>query len=641
MKTQRGNRVIFCSKDNHSNGRNLALAEPVLRNFVKNKNYDINDIIELYQIKLCVDNDIFLTTWSEEDIVEFKETIKCIWGTVCNFCNTINDTNILGLFNTLDASIQSSFWDLVELLKIYKNISKINFNKLLNDPQVWTRSVLHQKKLVNYFGIPIKDYLLNYKKAAELLLKQYEEKHLGGHTPLYFPNCLTFEDKDLIFLKYLESEEANLNYVRLIVNSNSPDLRISPRTKLKAHKIERKKNNEILEEGFTWECGNDISFSKKQKEPVKESWENTIQKLSYSTQWIEKHWDDYSLFYNFSILFKYTDLFGNITLVSKDKELDGIEKILMSSKSGYLKGMKFRRKSNVSHLQLLLYSHYLEAMNSGIEEVILNFVKEHINNKFGLKDLRIAFPSKNSSYLEKVRLIAPELEYLLKQYKLYVEDGIIEHELLQISSTPCGYKDIPSLFKTKYVYGIGDEFLMLKYSFFSEQSLLCYIEGYENKYKNLYNLLMNENIGIANFEEYQKDHLDKLIEDGYLSVDSDGFVGIKELAIVSIIGRLFLDEVISYWNFPENIRFAIDKMEKKGLVYFGSTLFSEPETKYFNYYLNKSEFTNGLDLRNKYAHGTNGISNKNHRNVYYIFLKLLILIILKIEDDLVLKHKFN
>ena len=81
-------------------------------------------------------------------------------------------------------------------------------------------------------------------------------------------------------------------------------------------------------------------------------------------------------------------------------------------------------------------------------------------------------------------------------------------------------------------------------------------------------------------------------------------------------------------------------MEKEGLLYFESSLFSKPEQNFFNYYLNKSEFTNSLDLRNKYVHGTqaNPEDEGSHKDAYYTYLKLIVLALLKIEDDLII-HK--
>jgi hypothetical protein len=108
-----------------------------------------------------------------------------------------------------------------------------------------------------------------------------------------------------------------------------------------------------------------------------------------------------------------------------------------------------------------------------------------------------------------------------------------------------------------------------------------------------------------------------------------------------IIGKLYLDEVISYWHSPTEIRKEIDKMQESEMIYFGETLFSVPEQKYFNYFLNKAEFTNGLDLRNRYLHGSNKDSDQEHKNSYLFYLKILILTLLKIEDDLMLAISIN
>ena len=79
-------------------------------------------------------------------------------------------------------------------------------------------------------------------------------------------------------------------------------------------------------------------------------------------------------------------------------------------------------------------------------------------------------------------------------------------------------------------------------------------------------------------------------------------------------------------------------MERGNLIKFESSLFSKPEQSYFNYYLNKSEFTNGFDLRNSYIHGTqpNPEEVKIHEQAYFSYLKLLVLALLKIDNDLFL-----
>jgi hypothetical protein len=77
-------------------------------------------------------------------------------------------------------------------------------------------------------------------------------------------------------------------------------------------------------------------------------------------------------------------------------------------------------------------------------------------------------------------------------------------------------------------------------------------------------------------------------------------------------------------------------MVNENIIFFENSLFSKPEQSYFNYFLNKSEFTNGLDLRNKYLHGTQANPEEitEHEYAYFTYLKLLVLVLLKIEDDL-------
>ncbi len=92
-----------------------------------------------------------------------------------------------------------------------------------------------------------------------------------------------------------------------------------------------------------------------------------------------------------------------------------------------------------------------------------------------------------------------------------------------------------------------------------------------------------------------------------------------------------------------DIQGEVMNMSKDGIVFFGSSLFAIPEQNYFNYYLNKSEFTNGHDLRNSYLHGTqaNPTEVYLHENSYLLYLKLLILVIFKIEDDLFIYKKLK
>ena len=101
-------------------------------------------------------------------------------------------------------------------------------------------------------------------------------------------------------------------------------------------------------------------------------------------------------------------------------------------------------------------------------------------------------PSATISSFEKVRILAPEFESVLKQFKIFVDDGEIDFELLQMTSTPSTIKDVPSLNVDKYIYFNEEnkELVGCSNLFFSDQTLLAYVEPFkENHYHNFFDLV--------------------------------------------------------------------------------------------------------------------------------------------------------
>lgn len=172
--------------------------------------------------------------------------------------------------------------------------------------------------------------------------------------------------------------------------------------------------------------------------------------------------------------------------------------------------------------------------------------------------------------------------------------------------------------------------------FFSDQTSLSYVEPYKEKqYKNFFDLLANEQVDFNNYKDHQKPKIDYLIEKGFLFLDDTNTIQFSNFQRVAILKDLYEYEVGSFYHYPIDFQEEAMQMKTKKMILFEDTLFSKPEISYFNYYLNKSEHTNGLDLRNSYLHGTqaNPDEQQTHENAYFIYMKLLVLVLLKIEDD--------
>lgn len=636
MKRNYLERVVFYSKTDGAVVHNLERVEKLLNTIDLNSDLDIADLLELYDVKLYLDNDLYLLSWNEATKINYKALVDQAWLLIKKFWLGINDFNILSCISYLEYNYNETYWRLINYFQVYKKISKPVFISILDKFPFQITYIMANKNIVQHFDIEISSFLMNYKTAAELLLSRIEEKQSSDRTEYHFPTCLTLNDRETIMDKYLDNPDANLNYVRLIEKSkDSAQLKLSAKLKLKAKRKAVQLNSQIMEDGYTWREGVQVVLDKDQEDLVNYSRNEGILEVSYSEEYLNSKTTETSLFQVFRKLFAYLDNTGLITLVSKPSELDVMEIIQMQSKNEYVTGTVFLRKSMLSQLQLLIYNDYLKRRNINLEETIEAVVTQYFRKAFDI-DLKLKFPSGSATYLEKIRTLSPEFEFLLRQYQAFVNDGEIDLELLQINSLPLFYSDIRSTVQKKYVYSEHEKIRYLKFIFFSDQSPLHYVKPFNSKYSRLYDLLVSEDVDIDNFANYQRPQIDQLIADDYLMLNNNNCVKLKKKLMLFLIGEMHSANVISYWHYPELIRQTIDDMAKDGLVTFDNKLFTKEELNYFNFYLNKKEYTNGYDLRNKYLHGTNTASENEHHSEYYMLLKIVILAVLKIEDDLIL-----
>lgn len=637
-------RVKFYSIEDMSIDDNFNLAIKFIKNLDSNKkDYEINDILEMFNILKLFQNDILKQVEKETSDL-CKNSKNLISKIIGKYYNKINNDNVNRILVEIDDIYIEDFFELIDKYKIYERISSDVFIKIISSKKYYLNYVLTNKNLVYYYDEDIKNILLKTDNSAEFLLDNYEIDHIGHIKKKYFPKSLTLKDKEDIFINYVRSENCNLNYLKIIENfQTTSELNIGDKTKLLAkRKIEElQKTFFHTNSGITMETTVRYSCNIEKSCDLKTNGNNW--NFVYNLRWIKENHDYNTLLNNFIYLFDYTDKQMRWTLVSKFSYMGIIERsIITRSKRDYPTSMVFNRINQLSDLQMMGYYTELKKMNIRLEDIIVWFFKEYLVKEFRIKNYNISMPSKNSNYLEKCRTLLPEIDSCLKQFNYYVEDGIIDSDLLEISSKHLLYKDVKSLLTNKYVYPIKGEFDIITYYLFSNQCMLSYIESKGEKYNNFYELISKENITKKEIVQFEQKSLDKLINDGYLIIDDNNFIKFKNRKQILILKDLYENEVISYWKLSENEQKEIDNFVSKGLLKFDSSLFSKPEQDYLNYYLNKSEFINSLDLRNMYSHGTQKFGDEDiHYQNYIIFLRLFILIIIKINDELCIKDDLN
>ncbi|MBU1372277.1 MAG: hypothetical protein KKG25_14420 [Bacteroidetes bacterium] len=635
MSENKRHRIKFYSKEDMAGRHQLSKAEGLLTNFNAGSDFGLIDLIEFYNIKLYFDNNLFLTNWDESQKASYKENVEVAYTRLKERILKISDETLELELTTLDYNYYEDYWSLLNNLNSLKKVSDSALSAVLEKLPRQIRYILKEKKVVDKYDKTIKGFLITYSDSAEILLSSIEEKdNFGRKEKNHFPKSLSITEKETIINSYLDSADPNLNYVRLIENSrDTNEFKLSPKTRLKAKKKSQELNDKVLQNGYTWNAGVGVSLSKDQKEPFKFKTEGTTFEASYSESFLDLLPSDLDLFLVFKYIFFYTDDKNLIALVSRQSELDVFERTFMKSKNEYEIGFSFFRKENLSNLQLYIYKDYLKRKGKSLESIIHSFIG-FLNERISPNKIVFRLPSNELSYLEKIRTLTPDFEFLLKQYKLLVDEKSIDLELIQISSAPIRISEIYSNKPKKYIYSDDNLILQLKYLFFSDQSHLYYVKHFENKYHSLFDLITNENVKFEYFENYQRETIQSLINDGYLKLSNEGYVTLNKDILIYLIGELHHKEVLSYWSYPLPCRAVIEELIEQKLVIAENTLLSRQERNYFNFYLNKKEFTNGYDLRNKYLHGTNTFYEKEHEFDYHRLLKIIILTLLKLHDDI-------
>ena len=92
-------------------------------------------------------------------------------------------------------------------------------------------------------------------------------------------------------------------------------------------------------------------------------------------------------------------------------------------------------------------------------------------------------------------------------------------------------------------------------------------------------------------------------------------------------------------SYLEDFSDILNNLVLKKYIKISSSLFSVPEQNYINYMLNKNEYTNGPDLRNKYIHSTYSLDPNVQEDDFYELLKVIIAIVGKINEDFILHEK--
>ncbi|UJL46346.1 hypothetical protein KFZ58_18695 [Virgibacillus sp. NKC19-16] len=631
--------VKFFGPEDLAAGSFLKKAEKIIYSYESKAIEDINVAIELFNCTLYLDNKVYFSEWAEEYRLHLKEKCKQIKKDLSIYFTKITELNIEENVTEIHWNYIEDFLTLFCRYKLYNRIGEDVFNRLIEKIIVSIHEVCLFQDLVDYYDEAVKSALINSPENAELFLDHFViDKGNAIAKRLYFPKSLSKYEVNMLIDSYIGTEEANINYLRLIVNNhNTKEFSVSDVLKWKAKKRIEEQERRYFKNNNGIAFEHKIVFQKDLSEPFIAKFDGRESSIIFDKTWLEDNLDYATVLQNFIWIFGFIDSNGRISFVSHPSDISALENVLgLRSKRDYPKGTVFQAKEILADLMIVAYYMFLKEQSVNLENVIEWFFTTYLNQEFKVKNYYAELPSGGTLYREKSRDILPEIEYILSQYKSYVEYGFINHELLGISSSGLPYEQVPSLIDKKYVY--PKEVLNVAfYYLFSDQSGLGHLGNTEKDSKTFFELMLKKDIYYSDFYYHQQLRLNHLRELGYIKLDKHELISWTNEKRIKVLYELYYSETISYYRMHPQIRDEIDLMNQEGLIYFNSSLFSKPEQDYFNYYLNNSRFQNGPRLRNRYAHGTLGsrpnIDEATHKENYLVIMKLFVLIVLKINED--------
>ena len=620
----------------------LARADVILESYDENKKYiDVNEVIELFNIQKLINSGVNLEEWDEEKIAHYKKLCGSFMKVFGKFFGQIDDTNFKQICQSVCIGYVEDYWKLFVKFKAFKNVSGQMFADYLSEPETTLYMLLQQEELVKFYDKELAEILRISEQTPRLIIDKFLKKH-NQECSYNFPKELSPSEYEGILQKYVKLDTANLNDLQLLAHSqSSKECPISDKLRLAAKREcdTYWENRPFI--GVQIGYGVGVEFADVPEIKSAKRLENNTYQVTYDIKWQLDNLDYPTILNNFRYVFEQFDDCWRSALVSVKSQLGVFERVLSTRGiKEYVKGNLFNIGEKISTMQVKGCYDILKHNGVRLEDVLKWFFEEYLPQEFGANGFRFNPPSEGTTLVEKCRTIASEMDGVLKQFRMYVQDGEIDRELFEMSSEHIIFSSLSGFVKEKYAYGNSSDIQREQFLLFSDQSLLGYIEKTQNRYNRFFDLMMHENVSFSDFRAHQQENVQWLIEHDIVKENSDGYLELN-ISKVFILKDLYEHDVICPQYFDGELKNIIDEWCRNGDLRLADSLFSEPEQDYLNYELNKSSYSNGLDLRNKYAHSTYPVDEKVQFMDYIILLKIMILVITKINEEFCLREQIE
>lgn len=617
-----------------------------IKNYKKNSidQKNINSLLLVYNVLRNIDDKELHKAYSNLlcDEIE-KAYTNDLKPDYFRIVNQITSKKIVEFRKSLGNGEIDIFWNWINDHVVNK-IKDVDFKEILDSNPYDLYCILYNKKVVSRFSNIIKAFFLDHGSCGQYILEFYAD----SEKEMYLPNLNT-EEVNIIMDSYVDCIKHETSKLKMIMefgnrqlqnNNISLNGKVKKKAKVKYEQIQDKMchDNEGLHR-LRYALG--IEFTENLGAKYYEIQENDnefIIRYNLTKLLVDK--SDITLLMNFIFFFGLLDHQCRIAFVNQDAEDSFVDIISRRKvKGNYNINTCFVAKNFEALMAFQAYYTVLIKYAKPIEKIIESYYDSYIRDNFDINDFSLSIPDYSTlPYESKILTLFPKLDSIINQYQLYVENGSIDADLLELDSHPIDFSAAKSLLSKKYISLIPRKIDGLMHILFSNQNPISYFPKAKTKgSKCFYDILLHEKVLETDITQEDIASLNLLKEFDIIFVDKGGQVKLKNNCKAIVLKDLYENKVLSYWHYGKTEREYIETLVDKGYCRTENGLFSSVEIEFLNYILNNKSFNNSLGIRNKYMHGkTCGLGENEHERNYYITLMVLVIVTLKINDDLCL-----
>lgn len=515
----------------------------------------------------------------------------------------------------------------IELLIITKTLESAFQKKLLD--KIYIYNLLKQKTIVNNYS----DYIIERIKENPLNF-EYIISKLIKNDDVYIPE----DDYTSLCISFIKHPHIHSDYLQLIWQGidgmNRYVKGYNEKLKLLAKSIyDETANTVINNQGIRQSVSFLVTTSRQQFES--EANDTIADKgkcypAFVDADWLHKNQKKESLL-NYLLfdenIFTHDMMFRAVA----NKHEDGITDFFgVKSRDGkeYGGNIIFEFNFRICTMVVQVIDSTLLSDGNDIIGLIEYYLNTYIKNAYKIQFPKYPRVKKKLNIQYKVVVLCGLIEHVLKCWKAFCDtrDKVIKPEYINLISEVLREKPA-GLIDNKYIAltADGERIARILMSNQSETNCLYYKEHK----KCLFELLMNS-IDIDDSNDRINAELEPLRVAGILDHKDNNWI-LKNKNKAAVFARLWHQPCINLYHYKGN---AIKNLIESKHVAAYSGLLSDEEFDLLQYIL-IDRYRDGLGIRNKYAHGLPIYQNMDrYKDDYYIILTILIMLIIKIDDEL-------